>query len=115
LAEEELEAARTLLAAGLARVALSRAYFAAFHAVRALLYSEGLEPRTHQGVQHLFNTHFLRTGRYAASSARLLARLQKFREEADYARVFVVDDAGVTEELAAASELVARIRNELIS
>lgn len=53
MAAEELRAAETLLAAGLPHVALTRAYFAVFHAVRARLYAAGLEPRTHSGTHHL--------------------------------------------------------------
>lgn len=113
LADEELAAAGHLLGAGLARVALTRCYFAAFHAVRARLYAEGLEPRTHSGTLHLFNQHFVKTGRYAPTTSRLLARLQKFREEADYAQAFVIDEAGAREELEAARELVEQIRREL--
>jgi uncharacterized protein len=107
---EELAAADHLLAAGLARIALTRAYFAAFHAVRALLYAEDLAPRSHEGVQHLFNLHFVKTGRIEPSASRLIARLQKYREEADYAQAFVVDDAGAAEEIAAARDFVDRIR-----
>jgi len=44
LAREELSAADHLIAAKLPRVALGRAYFAAFHACRAILYARGLEP-----------------------------------------------------------------------
>jgi uncharacterized protein (UPF0332 family) len=113
LADDELEVTQHLLETGHFRVALSRAYFAVFHAVRALLYAEGLEPRTHGGVQHLWNLHFVRAGRYEASTSRLLARLQKFRQEADYAQAFVVDESGAREEIAGARELVERIRQEL--
>jgi len=113
LADEELRAAEHLLRQGLARIALARAYFAVFHAVRARLYAEGLEPRTHHGVQHLWNVHLVRTGLYDAATSRLLARLQKFREEADYAQAFVIDEAGAREEIEAASGLVDRIRGEL--
>jgi uncharacterized protein (UPF0332 family) len=112
-AAEELRAADHLLAAGLARIALARAYFAVFHAVRPRLYAEGLEPRTHGGVQHLWNLHMVRPGLHDPSTSRLLARLQKFRQEADYAQAFVVDEAGAREELAAARGLVERIRGEL--
>lgn len=115
LADEELRAADELLASGFPRIALARAYFAAFHAARARLYAEDLEPRTHAGVQHLWNLHLVKGGRYDASTSRLLARLQKFREEADYARAFVVDEAGAREELAAARELVERIRRDVDS
>lgn len=113
VAVEELQAAEQLLEAGFARIALARAYFAAFHAVRARLYAEGLEPRTHGGVHHPWNLHLVRTGRYDASTSRLLARLQKFRQEADYAQAFVVDEPGAREELEGARGLVERIRQEL--
>jgi len=110
LADEELRAAEALLADGLPRIAVGRMYFAVFHAVRAQLYAEGFEPRTHRGAQHLFNLHFVRTGRFEPATSGLIARLQKFREEADYAPAFVVDDEGAREDLEAAREFVARIR-----
>lgn len=55
----------------------------------------------------------MKPGVYDPATSRLLARLQKFREEADYARAFVVDDAGAREEIAAARGLVERIKREL--
>lgn len=115
LADEELRAAETLLAGGMPRVAVGRMYFAVFHAVRAQLYAEGFEPRTHRGAQHLFNLHFVRTGRFEPATSGLIARLQKFREEADYAPAFVVDDEGAREDLEAARGFVARIRAVLPS
>lgn len=110
LADEELRAADQLLAVGIPRIALTRAYFACFHAVRALLYAENLEPRTHQGTLHLFNRHWVKTGRFEPADARILARLQKYREEADYSESFVVDQAGAREEIEAARDLVERLR-----
>ena len=91
-------------------MALTRTYFAVFHGARALLYAAGLEPRTHAGVQHLFNLHFVRSGRFDAAVARLLARLQKYREEADYSRAFIVDAGGAREELEAARSFVESVR-----
>lgn len=113
LAADELEAAEGLLGLGHPRIALTRTYFAVFHAVRARLFAEGLEPKTHAGVHHLWNLHLVKPGVYDAATSRLLARLQKYREEADYAREFVVDEPGAREELAAAKGLVERIRREL--
>lgn len=113
LAEEELRAAERLLQEGLARIAVTHAYFAAFHAVRARLYSESHEPSTHAGVQHLWNLHFVRTGVYEPSTYRLLTRLQKLREEADYVPGFALDGARAREELDAARGLVERIQRDL--
>jgi uncharacterized protein (UPF0332 family) len=112
-AAEELRAADQLLQINLARIALTRAYFACFHAVRAALYRDNLEPKSHLGALSLFNLHFVKTGRVDVATSRLLARLQKFREEADYGDAFVVDDAGAHEEIEAARGFVANIERLL--
>lgn len=113
LADEELSIADSLLPAGFARVALTRAYFAVFHAARARLYAAGFEPRTHAGVQHLFNQHFVRTDRFEPGVSRLMARLQKYREEADYSRAFVIDAEGAREEIGAARDFVDAVHAQL--
>ncbi len=112
-ARDELEAADALCGIGKHRIALGRAYFAVFHALRARLYAAGHEPRTHAGTRHLFDLHFVKTGRFPPETSRIVARLQKFREEADYAVVFVVDDAGARAEIAAARDLVARLERDM--
>ena len=113
LAEEELNAADSLLRAGFARVSLTRAYFSVFHAARARLYAAGFEPRTHAGVHHLFNPHFVKSARFEPGTSRLMARLQKYREEADCSSAFVIDADGAQEELEAARAFVERVRAQL--
>ena len=114
LADEELNAADMLLTAGLARVSLTRAYFAVFHAARAHLYAAGFEPRTHAGVHHLFNLHFVKSARFDPGTSRLMARLQKYREEADYSHAFVIDAIGAREELEAARTFVETVRAQVM-
>ncbi len=94
-ANEALRGAETLIQAGLHRDAVSRAYYAAFHGLRALLFARGLEARTHAGTLHLFNLEYLRPGLLPSSHNRLLAGLQRSREIADYdaAATFSGDDA----------------------
>ena len=113
LADEELAAADALLQAGFARVSLARTYFVVFHAARACLYAHGLEPRTHTGVHHLFNLHFVKSARFEPMTSRLMARLQKYREEADYSRAFIVDANGAREELEAARSFVESVRVQI--
>jgi len=113
LAYEELDAADSLLEGGFARVSLTRAYFAVFHAARSLLYAAGFEPRTHAGVHQLFNLHFVKSARFAPGTSRLMARLQKYREEADYSQALVVDVTGAREELEAARAFVERVRAQV--
>lgn len=109
-ADESLRAAEVLLREGLLSDAVGRAYYAAFHAVRALLFSVGLEPRSHRGALHLFNLHFVRTGKLEARHLAALARAQYDRTTADYGAAprFAVDDA--QEEIASARELLAVAR-----
>lgn len=109
-AEEELRAADELCNLGLPRVALTRAYYAVFHAMRGLLFGEGEEPRSHGGVIHLFNVTAVKTGRLPPDTSARVAKLQKFREEADYAEAFVVDPAATRLEVKAARALVEEIR-----
>jgi hypothetical protein len=52
-------------------------------------------------------------GRFETSTSRVLARLQKFREEADYGESFPVDEAGAAEELAAARAFVELVEAAL--
>lgn len=112
MAQEELTAAERLLESNLARIALTRVYFAVFHAARGLLFAQDLAPRTHEGVHHLFNLHFVKTGRFESPTSRLLARLQRYREAADYSESFAIDEAGGREELEAARAFVQRVEAE---
>ncbi len=93
--DQALRAAQTLLDAGLHADSVSRAYYAAYHLLRALLLSRGLEPRSHSGAIHLFNTEFVRGGLLPSSHNRLLGGLQRARELADYdsAVAFSSEDA----------------------
>jgi uncharacterized protein (UPF0332 family) len=111
--DEDLAAARALISASLFRPAMTRVYYAAFHAVRALLFAEGLEPRSHGGAQHLLNLHYILPGRLESRWNRVLARLQKFREEADYGGLFLLDREALDEELKSAEALCQRVRELL--
>ncbi len=84
LGDDALRAAEALLGLQLYNDAVSRAYYAAFHYARALLLTEGLEPKTHRGVFALLERHFETPGRMSRESLSRFARLQTFRGLADY-------------------------------
>lgn len=94
--QRALKAAGLLLDQDLPEESIARAYYAAFHAAKALLLTEGLEARTHQGAGNLFSLHFVRSGKIDPLYARILSRAQKEREEADYLSgyVFTKEEAG---------------------
>ncbi|MBI3183745.1 MAG: HEPN domain-containing protein [Myxococcales bacterium] len=103
--EASLKAAGLCLQAALWDDAVSRAYYCALHYAQALLLTLGLEARSHHGVHDLLYLHFVRPGQAPARLSKLLAGLQKYREEADYARAFRFSEQGAREEVANATEI----------
>lgn len=110
---EAIMAAKSLVGDGLYRSAMSRTYYALFHYIRALLYTQGLEPKSHEGLEHLFGLHFVKTGKVDVKSAKLLARLQKYRERSDYGLVTVFNKEDVEQELAEVESFLQGIQDHL--
>lgn len=68
--------ARLLLAANTMEGAVSRLYYAVFHAARASLLVRGVSSKTHSGQIRLFTENF--------GEASILGRLLELRGRADY-------------------------------
>ena len=60
-AVETLQAAQRELQAEDYRTANNRAYYAIFHAMRALLALDGVDYKKHSGVMAHFNQHYVKT------------------------------------------------------
>jgi uncharacterized protein len=90
-ARDALRASESLLSLALRRDAMSRAYYAVFHAARALLLLEGLEAKIHGGVLRLVAERLVRSGKLDAKVNVLLAKLQAIRHESDYGYAFDID------------------------
>lgn len=93
-AHDTMRASRTLLEANLPNDAVSRAHYAAFHAMRAAVISRGIDPKTHSGTLNLFNREITRVGLLPPYN-RLLTGLASAREAADYEAgvSFTLDEA----------------------
>ena len=101
--EQALDDAEYLVDDERAEAAVNRAYYAAYHAARAALLTEGEAPNTHAGVLSRFSYHFIRTGRISEDVGRVLARAETDRNRADY-------DAFSTFDPETAEDLVADVR-----
>lgn len=64
--------------------AINRFYYAAFHAVRALLALKKLDSAKHSGVISLFNREFVKTGVISKEASKTLSAIFNMRSEADY-------------------------------
>jgi len=109
-AGECLEEARTLRSSGHPYGAASRAYYAVFHGGRALLVSVGLEARSHRGVIALVGRHFVQTGRLSSDQGRILSRLQRDREDADYLMGALFTDLEAADAIANAEGFLDAVR-----
>jgi uncharacterized protein (UPF0332 family) len=112
-ARKKLGVARKLLADKEYEDAVSRAYYAAFHAAQAVLLTEGITTSTHQGVVTLFGLHFIKTGRLDKKFGRFLANLKDDRENGDYGLFSVIDEEIANESIDEADKFVKEMRQYL--
>ena len=92
-AKEKLTAARSLAEASHNDDAISRAYYATFHAASAVLLSEGITVESHQALKTMFGLKFAQTGKIDRKYGKWLSRLKDERENGDY-DIFTDFDAG---------------------
>ena len=83
-AEESVQAAQVLMAAGYGDFATSRAYYAAFYAATAALLAEEREFSKHSGVIAAVHQHLVQTGKLDRQCGRDLNRLFMLRNIGDY-------------------------------
>ena len=62
----------------------NRLYYSLFHAVSALLISDGHNVGSHRGAVGAFGQHYVTTGIFTLDEGKHYSRLQGLREKADY-------------------------------
>ncbi len=94
--KSELERAGEFLAASellaknrLLNDAVSRLYYYLLSYIRALLLTEGIEAKSHEGALRLVGLHFIKTEILGPPVSHILSKLMKYREEADYNPAFI--------------------------
>jgi len=83
-AEEGIREGEVLLQHGLLRAAVSRLYYACFHATEALLWTENLHSKKHTGIRSLFERHWILAGRLPNEMGQFYRELLDNRHDADY-------------------------------
>lgn len=101
--------ARELLAKGEWDDAVSRAYYAAFHAAQAALLTEGQRGETHKGLITLFGLLLVKTGKFDRKWGKFLANLKDDREAGDYDALSWIDEATAQRAVHEAEEFVANV------
>lgn len=82
--KELLKEVEFLLQGGFANAAISRMYYAAYHSISALLYSHGIETKTHKGLRQQFGNYFVKTDLIPLAQAAVFNEIYDKRQQSDY-------------------------------
>ena len=91
-AEQTLHEAQILIAERAGRGAVSRAYYAMFYAVLALLATKGLGSSKHSAAISLFDREFVKPGDLPKELSRSLHMAFEHRQRADYGELTEIDE-----------------------
>jgi len=94
--------------------AVSRAYYAAYHAAQAALLTEGQQAETHRGAVTLFGLLLVKSGKLPRECGRILANLKDDRESGDYEALSFIDQVTAERSIAEAHRFCDAIPSYLV-
>jgi uncharacterized protein (UPF0332 family) len=109
-ADECIAQAELLREASHPGAAISRSYYAMFHAATAALLHKGVERHSHQGIIAAFAQTFVKPGPVEAKFHRYIREAFDLRQESDYQPMVHLTDEQAQEVLGQAREFVAVCR-----
>lgn len=112
-AEQKLASARHSLAGGFYDDAASRAYYAAFHDIAAVLASKGKVFSSHKQTLSAFNKEFIAAGRTDRFGFRDIQRLFNDRQNGDYDTIIALTRETAEEDLKIAANIVEVCKQSL--
>lgn len=112
-AERAVSAARDHLKKGDADFASSKAYYAVFHAMQAVLLTKKLSFSKHSGVISAFNQHFVKTGVFPKDFSSMIEQLSKDRQTGDYGYEFGINKEEAEEDIEFAEGILKSIKGFL--
>lgn len=109
MAQEFLRDAKYLLEKDARRSASSRAYYAMFHAAKAILESLGESPKSHKGVISLFGERIVKDGLADKIFGRYLSEGLSGRITSDYESLTLPERKEVEERISHAEKFLDEI------
>jgi len=83
-AQEEVTAAKVLKDNELYFKSIVSSYYAVYHGAKAALLNKGVSPKSHEGIERMFSLYYVKVNLIETDIGRIIGRLMKLREEADY-------------------------------
>jgi uncharacterized protein (UPF0332 family) len=110
-AVDELNASKLLQEKGFFFKSVASAYYAIYHASKALLLLKGVVPKTHEGVERMFSLYYIKTEEFDLKVGKVLGRLMKMRQEADYYPEVPFTSEEAVEAIQMAADFLERAKN----
>lgn len=98
-AGEDLEAAHLLFDAGNYRIANNRAYYAMFHAMRAVLVFDNFDSSKHSGIIAEFRRRYIKEGVFPAQISKMIGSAFTIRNASDYDDMFIASKSDTEEQI----------------
>jgi uncharacterized protein (UPF0332 family) len=114
-AHRSLAAATRLIQEGDYDFASSRAYYAAFYSMEAILLSKNLVFSKHGAVIGAFNEHFVKAGFFPKEFSKFISRPFRQRQIGDYEFEISVAKGEAMEDVAHAQTIVQSVASYLIT
>lgn len=112
-ASSNLRAARDAFSLGYYDVAVGRAYYAIFSAMRSLLALKRLDSKSHKGVIMLFGQHFIKEKMFPKDFHRIITEAKDIREKAEYGDFVKVPKEVALRHITNAEQFVTKIEEVL--
>ena len=98
-AREDLDAAHLLFNAGNYRIANNRAYYAIFHAMRAVLVFDNFDSSKHSGVIAEFRRRYIKEGIFPTEISKMIGSAFTIRNASDYDDMFITSKNDTKEQI----------------
>jgi len=89
----------------------NRLYYALFHAVSALLISDGHNVGSHRGAVGAFGQNYVTTGIFTIEEGKHYSRLQGLREKSDYNCAYNATEKDIAPKIEPTRLLIEKIEN----
>lgn len=108
-AQDCLNEARILMAANEYKGTANRAYYAAFHSLRAVLILDGYDSKKHSGIIAKFREIYLKTELFDKSISDAISSLFRVRSASDYDDFYIVSKQDAVTQLEYAEKIIKLI------
>ena len=109
-AREDLDAAHLLFENSNYRIANNRAYYAIFHALRAVLAFDSFDSSKHSGVISEFRRRYIKEGIFPVEMSQMIGSAFVVRNASDYDDMFIVSKPETQEQIDNAEYVYAEIK-----